>query len=110
MALWRQPHQWLPRWAHDADISYALPPSEEATEILRVVIRESLSGDLLHKLIHDIIAVTEMLLADAGPSSSMSTMGRLDHAVRVPPGRAHRVNHKKQMGQGAKGKKAAYPC
>jgi glutamate decarboxylase len=37
--------------------SYPLPPSCEDTEILRVVIRESLSGDLARKLLSDIIEV-----------------------------------------------------
>lgn len=37
-----------------------------------MVVRESLSGDLIRKLIADIISVTEDLLNDAGPSYSMS--------------------------------------
>ncbi|CAK9780193.1 glutamate decarboxylase [Cutaneotrichosporon oleaginosum] len=89
--------------------NYALPPAEDKTEILRVVVRESLSGDLLHKLIHDIVAVTEMLLADAGPSPSMSTMDCIDKAIRARPGRARHAM-KEQTGQGDKGKKAAYIC
>ena len=40
-----------------ADNSYPLPPSCEDTEILRVVVRESLSGDLARKLLADIIQV-----------------------------------------------------
>lgn len=36
--------------------SYPLPPACENTEILRVVIRESFSGDLLRKLVEDIIS------------------------------------------------------
>lgn len=39
------------------DNSYPLPPSCEDTEILRVVVRESLSGDLARKLLADIIQV-----------------------------------------------------
>jgi hypothetical protein len=39
------------------DDSYPLPPSCEDTEILRVVVRESLSGDLARKLLADIIQV-----------------------------------------------------
>lgn len=120
MTLWRPPSRWLsigealeawePR--RRADSSYALPPAEEKTEILRVVVRESMSGDLLSKLIHDIIAVAEMLLADAGPSPSMSVMDHIDHidkAVRARPGHARHA-HTKRTGQGAKGKKAGYIC
>ncbi|KAK0718855.1 pyridoxal phosphate-dependent transferase [Apiosordaria backusii] len=42
--------------------NYALPPSENHTEILRVVIRESMSFDLLDRLVTDIIQVTEQLI------------------------------------------------
>lgn len=41
---------------------YPLPPDEEKTEILRVVVRESMSMDLLNKLIIDLVSVTEGLL------------------------------------------------
>jgi glutamate decarboxylase len=42
--------------------NYALPPSEQDTEILRVVVRESMSADLLDRLIGDILEVTETLM------------------------------------------------
>ena len=42
--------------------NYPLPPEEEKTEILRVVVRESMSLDLLDRLITDIISVTEGLM------------------------------------------------
>ncbi|KAH8907959.1 glutamate decarboxylase [Coniochaeta sp. PMI_546] len=42
--------------------NYALPPNEDATEILRVVIRENMSFDLLDRLISDIVEVTETLM------------------------------------------------
>jgi hypothetical protein len=51
--------------------SYPLPPSCDKTEILRVVVRESLSGDLIRKLIADIFEVTERLLDGDGPSVAM---------------------------------------
>lgn len=41
--------------------NYPLPPNEEKTEILRVVVRESMSFDLLDKLISDIVVITEQL-------------------------------------------------
>jgi len=42
--------------------NYPLPPTEEKTEILRIVVRESMSMDLLDRLISDIIAVTQALM------------------------------------------------
>jgi glutamate decarboxylase len=41
----------------DGFVSYPLPPNCEDVEILRVVVRESLSGDLTRKLIIDILNV-----------------------------------------------------
>jgi glutamate decarboxylase len=38
---------------------YPLPPKEEGTKILRVVVRETMSMDLLDRLITDIFSVTE---------------------------------------------------
>ena len=45
---------------------YPLPPTEQKTEILRVVVRESMSADLLERLISDTVAVTERLV-DSDP-------------------------------------------
>lgn len=42
--------------------NYALPPNEDSIEILRVVIRESMSLDLLDRLVTDIVQVTETLM------------------------------------------------
>ncbi|KAL9595548.1 MAG: hypothetical protein Q9219_006378 [cf. Caloplaca sp. 3 TL-2023] len=42
--------------------NYPLPPTCQSTEILRIVVRESMSLDLLDRLITDIIAVTEQLM------------------------------------------------
>lgn len=55
--------------------SYPLPPACEDIEILRVVVRESFGGDLVRKLITDIITVTEELLAGDGPSVAMQAAG-----------------------------------
>ncbi|MBC8080753.1 MAG: hypothetical protein H7X86_10435 [Gorillibacterium sp.] len=43
-------------------VDYPLPPNEEHTEILRVVVRESMSLDLLDRLISDIFNVTQILI------------------------------------------------
>jgi len=42
--------------------NYPLPPDEEKTEILRVVVRETMSMDLLDRLIADIFSITETLM------------------------------------------------
>ena len=42
--------------------NYALPPGEDATEILRVCVRENMSLDLLDRLIGDLVSVTESLI------------------------------------------------
>lgn len=42
--------------------NYPLPPNEEKTEIMRVVVRESMSFDLLDRLITDICAATSILM------------------------------------------------
>ncbi|GAP92940.1 putative glutamate decarboxylase [Rosellinia necatrix] len=42
--------------------NYALPPNENSIEILRVVVRESMSLDLLDRLISDIVSVTQTLI------------------------------------------------
>lgn len=47
-------------WLTCAD--YPLPPNEEKTEILRVVVRESLSIDMIDRLITDICSITENLM------------------------------------------------
>lgn len=51
--------------------NYPLPPNCEKTEILRVVVRESMSMDLLDRLITDIISTTEQMMnsdpIDLGP-------------------------------------------
>jgi glutamate decarboxylase len=44
--------------------NYALPPNEDQTEILRVVVRESMSIDLLDRLMTDIVQVTETLMEE----------------------------------------------
>ncbi|KAK0729914.1 pyridoxal phosphate-dependent transferase [Lasiosphaeris hirsuta] len=42
--------------------NYSLPPNEDTTDILRVVVRESMSFDLLDRLVTDIVQVTETLM------------------------------------------------
>lgn len=42
--------------------NYALPPNESHIEILRVVVRETMTFDLLERLLSDIVSVTESLM------------------------------------------------
>ncbi|KAJ4297851.1 glutamate decarboxylase gad1 [Kalmusia sp. IMI 367209] len=42
--------------------SYPLPPNEEKTQILRVVVRETLSLDMIDRLVTDICNVTESMM------------------------------------------------
>lgn len=43
-------------------LDYPLPPKEDKTEILRVVVRESMPAGIIDKLIADIVAITERLM------------------------------------------------
>ncbi|KAK4250997.1 glutamate decarboxylase [Corynascus novoguineensis] len=69
--------------------NYALPPKEDDTEILRVVIRVSMSFDLLDRLVTDIVQVTESLM-DPAEAVDLSVL----HAKRKGPSR-HRPQVKK---------------
>ncbi|KAH8595202.1 glutamate decarboxylase-like protein [Bisporella sp. PMI_857] len=51
--------------------NYPLPPNEEKTEILRVVVRESMSFDLLDRLITDICTTTQNLIDGDGQDLSI---------------------------------------
>jgi len=52
--------------------NYALPPNEEKVEILRIVVRESMSADLVEKVVVDILQVTESLMSGSGESIMMA--------------------------------------
>lgn len=43
--------------------NYALPPNAQDIEILRVVVRENVSVELIHKLIEDIVEATVSLMS-----------------------------------------------
>lgn len=47
--------------------NYPLPPNEEKVEILRVVVRESMSFDLLDRLITDLCVVTQAMIVSTLP-------------------------------------------
>lgn len=76
--------------------NYPLPPNEEKTEILRVVVRESMSLDLLDKLITDIVAVMEQLMS-MKEGSDLVTWQHSNTSVEKEHGSqglTHRQKHK----------------
>lgn len=75
--------------------NYPLPPTANNIEILRVVVRESMSADLLERLIGDIVAVTERLV-DSDPVD-LSRLQSHPHHSRVE----RRQHGSKQHGQQA---------
>ena len=79
--------------------NYPLPPTEESIEILRIVVRESMSLDLLDRLITDIITVTEQLMnsapVDLTPFQSGSTVGEVEKRL-ASHGLQHSEKHKAQ--------------
>ncbi|KAL1965216.1 hypothetical protein VTN77DRAFT_5970 [Rasamsonia byssochlamydoides] len=76
--------------------NYPLPRKEQNTEILRVVIRESMSADLLERLISDIMAVTERLV-DSDPVD-LSTL-HADHNTIEKSRSRYRREGQQQHGQ-----------
>ena len=53
-------------WGAADRTDYTLPPGCTDTEILRVVVRESMSADLLDMLICDIMSTTETIIESTG--------------------------------------------
>ncbi|KAH9444466.1 hypothetical protein Pst134EB_024730 [Puccinia striiformis f. sp. tritici] len=60
--------------------NYELPPNMEDTQILRVVVRESMSPELIDRLFTSIMEITESLIKDGGPGNYMGA---------VPKGKSH---------------------
>ena len=77
--------------------NYPLPPKEEKTEILRIVVCESMSLDLLDRLITDIIAVTEQLMdADPMDLSAFQPSATTIEKQHQSKGVDHATKHKAQ--------------
>jgi glutamate decarboxylase len=75
--------------------NYPLPPQEEKTEILRVVVRESMSMDLLDRLISDIISVTQDLMeSDAFDLSALQGAASTIEKTHASPGVDAKTRHK----------------
>ncbi|KAL3425434.1 glutamate decarboxylase [Phlyctema vagabunda] len=63
--------------------NYPLPPNEEKQEILRVVVRESMSFDLLDRLISDICEVTQGLIdGDKQDSNVLPAQGKKEESEK----------------------------
>lgn len=77
------------------DVDYPLPPNEEKTEILRVVVRESFSLDMIDRLVTDICAVTEMLMnTDAINLAAFQPSNPSIEKSYASQGLTHRQKHK----------------
>ncbi|CZS96511.1 related to glutamate decarboxylase [Rhynchosporium agropyri] len=79
--------------------NYPLPPKEDKTEILRVVVRESMSFDLLDRLISDICVVTQNLIES--DTQDLSVLGGKNNSVEKEHGTVG-TQHNKGQGKGGK--------
>lgn len=71
--------------------NYNLPPNLASVEILRIVVRESVSGDLIERVLADTLEITESLMENTDTDSLMAAftgqssqrdeqrLGRMDH-------------------------------
>lgn len=85
--------------------NYPLPPKEEKTEILRVVVRESMSMDLLDRLVTDIIQVTQDLMSsDAFDLSALqgaaSSIEKSHQSAGVDAKHRHKHGSRRPMEKG----------
>ena len=86
--------------------NYPLPPNEDKIEILRVVVRESMSFDLLDRLITDICKITQGLIDSDGQdlsilNASKDTSAEKQHAkVGESHGKGQGKGGKRPMSEG----------
>ena len=80
--------------------NYPLPPNEDKTEILRVVVRESMSFDLLDRLIADICAVTQGLIESDVQDLSLLNASKDTSLEKHLSSKG--VHHKRGQGKGGK--------
>lgn len=78
--------------------NYNGPEGEKDTEMLRVVVRETLSEDLTERLIADIIETTESMMSEAGSKVLLATSKTLHQ-----PEREHARPDKDNFGDTAEG-------
>lgn len=80
--------------------NYPLPPNEEKIEILRVVVRESMSFDLLDRLITDICTTTQNLIDSDTQDLSLLNQNRDNSFERQHSSSGE--THNKGQGKGGK--------
>lgn len=64
-----------PHSTHPPVPNYALSPNVDNIEVLRVVVRETLTEDMVSQLVHDILSITEDLLDKDSSAQSLATLG-----------------------------------
>ncbi|KAG8973294.1 hypothetical protein FRB90_009960 [Tulasnella sp. 427] len=67
--------------------NYALPPDAEKIEILRVVVRENVSVELIHKLIEDIVEATQSLMKKGSEAMLLATVSEKPEEEKPGPQR-----------------------
>ncbi|KAF5364790.1 hypothetical protein D9758_009317 [Tetrapyrgos nigripes] len=72
--------------------NYGAPQGEESTEMLRVVVRETLSEDLMEKLITDIVEVTESIMEGDGAQMMIASTKNSIHQPEREHGRPDKDN------------------
>ncbi|KAF4637651.1 hypothetical protein G7Y89_g416 [Cudoniella acicularis] len=82
--------------------NYPLPPNEDKIEILRVVVRESMSFDLLDRLISDICATTQNLIESDQADLSILSKNKDNSAEKT---HSSSGSHNEGKGQGHGGKR-----
>ncbi|KAG8937034.1 hypothetical protein FRC03_004100 [Tulasnella sp. 419] len=75
--------------------NYPLPPNLENVEILRVVIRESISTEMVEKLVIDILQITENLLKKESHEALMATLSAPDGSKE--PAKIQESNEKREQ-------------
>jgi len=61
--------------------NYALPPNAENIDVLRVVVRESVSAEMVERLITDLLTTTEELMKKGTSAIMMATVSEADDKV-----------------------------
>jgi len=62
--------------------NYALPPNVENIDVLRVVVRENISAELVERLIADIMEVTESIMKSGSEAVMMATVSEPADTVK----------------------------
>jgi glutamate decarboxylase len=75
--------------------NYGLPKNLETVDILRVVVREDMSEDMVDQLVHDILSITEDLMQEGTPASKLAAIQGHGHGTDASLIRKHHA-HKHQ--------------